>query len=49
MFQKEKGKNYITVSFASGEIVVIDGPKKEEAQMRAFAQKINNAGRHYAE
>lgn len=48
LFQKDKSKFYITVTFADGSVVVIDGPSKDETKMRRFAESINAASRHYA-
>lgn len=48
LFQKDKSKFYITVTFADDSVVIIDGPAKDETKMRQFAEKINEASRHYA-
>ena len=48
LFQKDKSRAYVTVLFPSGESVVIDGPAKDEAKLRAFTTKLNAAARHYA-
>lgn len=48
LFQKDKTKAYITVTFADESVVIIDGPAKDETKMRDFTQRINNASRHYS-
>lgn len=48
LFQKDKTKAYITVTFADESVVIIDGPASDEAKMRAFADKINAASKHYS-
>lgn len=48
LFQKDKTKAYITVTFADGSVIVIDGPATDETKMRKFAEHINNASRHYS-
>lgn len=49
MFKKAKGKLYVTVTFPSGNIAVVEGPAKDESKLREFARRINVASAHYAE
>lgn len=41
LFKKDTSRNYVTVVFADGDTVIIDGPGKDERKMRAFVQHIN--------
>lgn len=43
LFQKDRSRVYVTVRFATGEAVVIDGPVRDESALRGFAAKINAA------
>lgn len=43
LFKKDRKKNYITVIFADGDTVIIEGPAKHEKKMRQFTASINNA------
>ncbi|MTE24825.1 hypothetical protein [Microbacterium sp. ZXX196] len=49
MFKKERGRGYVTVEFPDGDVVVVDGPIKDEPKMRQFAAKVNAAASFYAE
>lgn len=40
LFQKDTSRNYVTVVFADGDTVIIDGPAKDEKKMRLFADRI---------
>ena len=42
MFKKDRTKGYVTVTFSDGEVIVIDGPLKDESKMREFTQKVND-------
>lgn len=42
LFQKDTSRNYITVIFADGDTVIIDGPAKDEKKMRTFAERIRD-------
>lgn len=48
LFKKDKSRAYVTVMFPDGQVAIIDGPIKDEKQLRSYAQIINAAGRHYA-
>lgn len=48
MFKKEKGRAYVYVTFADGDVAIIDGPLKDESKLRTFALGINAASKHYA-
>lgn len=41
LFKKNSSKCYVTVEFADGEAVVIEGPIKDEAKLRQFAADVN--------
>lgn len=45
MFRKDRNRVYVTISFADGEVAVIDGPARDESKLRAFAAKVNAAAR----
>lgn len=49
LLKKDKTKCYVTVTFADGDVAIIDGPVKDERRLREFAVKINAASRHYSE
>lgn len=49
MFRKDTSLGYITVTFPDGGVVVLDGPLKEEPQMRQFVTKVNAASAKHAE
>lgn len=48
MFKKDRSKVYVTVTFPDGQVVVVDGPSKDESKLRQFAAEVSAAGRHYA-
>lgn len=48
LFQKDKSRFYVTVTFSDESAVIIEGPAKDESKMRRFAEKINAASRYYA-
>ena len=48
LFRKDTTRGYITVTFPDGGVIVIDGPVRDEKEMREFAQVVNNASRHHA-
>lgn len=41
LFKKDTGKNYVTVVFADGDTVIIEGPQSDAMKMREFAARIN--------
>lgn len=41
MFKKDRNRCYVTVEFPDGEIVVIDGPARDERKLREFAANLN--------
>lgn len=41
MFKKDRNRCYVTVEFPDGEIVVVDGPAREEKKIREFAAKLS--------
>lgn len=49
MFKKQKGRCYVYVTFPDGEVVIIDGPIKDESKLRHFTQQVNKAAAHYTE
>lgn len=48
MFRKDRTRGYVTVTFPDGEVVILDGPIKDELKMREFASKVNAASAHYS-
>lgn len=46
--RKNKSRCYVTIELATGDVILIDEHVKEEPSARAFAAKINAAGRRYA-
>lgn len=48
MFKKEKGRAYVYVTFADGDVAIVDGPLKDESKLRMFAANLNAASKHYA-
>lgn len=49
LFKKQKGRVYVYVTFADGDVVIIDGPVKDESKLRDFTLKINAAAEKYRE
>lgn len=49
LFQKDRSRFYVTVTFADQSVIIIDGPTSDETKMRQFAESINAASRHYSE
>lgn len=43
LFKKQKGRVYVYVTFADGDVAILDGPVKDETKLREFAQKVNAA------
>lgn len=41
LMKKDKSKCYVSVSFADGDTVLIEGPLKHEKKMRQFAADVN--------
>lgn len=48
VLRKNKTKCYVTITFADGNVVIIDQPIKQETQARKFAAKVNAASEFYA-
>ena len=48
MFKKNKSRVYVTVTFPDGQVAVLDGPVKDEKELRAYARVVTSAGAHYA-
>lgn len=44
MFRKNTSKCYVTVVFADGDYVIVEGPVKDEAKMRKFAADVTRIG-----
>jgi hypothetical protein len=40
MFKKDRNRIYVVVEFPDGEIVVIDGPARDEKKVREFVTKV---------
>lgn len=49
LFRKNKSRVYVTITFPDGDVAVIDGPVKDERQLREFARVVNVAGKRDAE
>lgn len=43
LFKKQKGRVYVYVTFADGDVAIIDGPVRDETKLREFASKVNAA------
>lgn len=41
LFKKDISKAYVTVVFADGDSVIIEGPSKDEVKLRQFAADVN--------
>lgn len=41
LFKKDTSKGYVTVIFADGDTVIVEGPSKDEGKMRQFAADVN--------
>lgn len=48
MFKKDSTRVYVTITFADGDVVVVDAPRKKGATLQAFARDVNAAGVRYA-
>lgn len=48
LFKKQKGKVYVYVTFADGQLAIIDGPVKDESKLREFAASVNQAAEMYS-
>ena len=48
LFKKDRNRAYVTVTFPDGDVVVIDGPAKDERKLREFAAKTNAASSRQA-
>lgn len=49
LLRKDSTRGYITVTFATGEVVLLDGPLSDDAKMRDFVNKVNLASSNHAE
>jgi len=47
--RKNKTKCYVTITFADGNVVIIESPIKDEPKARKFAATVNAAGVYYAD
>lgn len=43
LFKKDRNRVYVTITFADGEVAVVDAPAKHESKIRDFAAKVNAA------
>lgn len=43
MFKKDETKVYATVTFADGEVAIIEAPAKDERELREFTERVNAA------
>lgn len=48
MFKKDRNRCYVTLEFPDREMVVMDGPAKDERLLREFAAKFNTLSRDYS-
>lgn len=48
MFKKQKGRVYVYVTFPDGDMIILDGPVKDETRLRQFAATVNRAGQHFS-
>ena len=48
MFKKDRNRCYVTLEFPDREVVVVDGPAKDERLLREFAAKFNTLSRDYS-
>lgn len=48
LFKKQTTKGYVTIGFANGESLIIEGPAKHEGKMRSFAAAVNAAAANAA-
>ncbi len=49
VLRKNKTKCYVTITFADGNVAIIDAPVKDEPKARKFAATVNAAGAFYAD
>ena len=49
LFRKNQSRVYVSITFPDGDVAVIDGPVKDEAQLREFARVVNVAGKRALE
>lgn len=49
LLKKNKSKCYVTVTLATGDVVIVEAPAKGEAEARRFAAKVNAAGARLAD
>ena len=48
LFKKDSSRVYVTITFADGEIVVVDAPRKNGPKLQQFARDVSAAGIKYA-
>jgi hypothetical protein len=41
LFKKDRARGYVSITFPDGNMIVIDGPVKDEKKLRGFAATIN--------
>ena len=41
LFKKDRNRAYVTMTFPDGDIVIVDGPAKDELKLKQFAIKAN--------
>lgn len=49
VLRKDKSRCYVTITFPSGDAVIVDAPLKDEKKAREFAATVNAAGAYYAD
>lgn len=49
MFKKDRAKGYVSITFADGEVAVIEGALKDEPKLRKITQQINAAAKYFRE
>ncbi len=48
LFKKDSTRVYVTITFADGDIVVVDAPRKNGPKLQQFARDVTAAGIKYA-
>ncbi len=48
LFKKDSTRVYVTITFADGQIVVVDAPRKNGPKLQEFAREVTAAGVKYA-
>lgn len=49
LFQKQKGRCYVYVTFADDAVAIVDGPIGDASKLREFTLKINEAAKYHAD